>query len=148
VHLKTAPTLKHFLAYNVERDRDTVSMSVRPRVLREYELPAFRAAIEAGAATGVMPSYNLVNGRPAHLTPLLAEVRSWSREELLVVTDAWAPSNIARVQRYWPTHAEAHAAALLAGIDSFTDQDRDATLTTEAVTVALDQGLVAEWDVD
>ena len=148
VHLKTAPTLKHFLAYNVERNRDTVSMTVRPRVLREYELPAFRAAIEAGAATGVMPSYNLVNGRPAHLTPLLDEVRAWSRDELLVVTDAWAPSNIARVQRYWPTHAEAHAAALCAGIDSFTDQDRDATLTTEAVTAALDQGLLAERDVD
>jgi len=148
VHLKTAPTLKHFLAYNVERDRATVSISVRPRVLWEYELPAFRAAIAAGAATGVMPSYNLVNGRPAHLSPLLDEVRSWSPDELLVVTDAWAPSNIAGVQRYWPTHAEAHAAAVRAGIDSFTDQDGDPSLTTGAIAAALEQGLLAERDVD
>jgi beta-glucosidase len=147
-HLRTAPTLKHFLAYNVEDARDTISVSVRPRVLHEYELPAFRAAIEAGAATGVMPSYNLVNGRPAHLTPLLAEVRHWSRDELLVVSDAWAPSNLVRTQRYCETHAEAHAAALRAGLDSFTDQDRDPTLTLDALGAALDQGLAGEADVD
>ncbi|HXM57062.1 MAG TPA: glycoside hydrolase family 3 C-terminal domain-containing protein [Candidatus Dormibacteraeota bacterium] len=147
-YLKTAPTLKHFLAYNVEDERDTISMSVRPRVLWEYELPAFRAAIAAGAATGLMPSYNLVNGRPAHLSPLIDAVRTWTADALLVVTDAWAPSNIARSQRYYPTHAEAHAAALRAGIDSFTDQDRDPTLTVNAITEALERGLVEERDVD
>ncbi|MFD2355693.1 glycoside hydrolase family 3 N-terminal domain-containing protein [Nonomuraea ferruginea] len=60
--LKTAPTLKHFLAYNNETDRCVTSSNVPPRVLHEYELPAFRPAIEQGAAVAVMPSYNLVNG--------------------------------------------------------------------------------------
>src|SRR5689334_5204865 len=65
-YLKTAPTLKHFLAYNNETDRCTTSSNLPPRVLHDYELPAYRSPIEAGVAVAVMPSYNLVNGRPTH----------------------------------------------------------------------------------
>ena len=147
-YLRTAPTLKHFLAYNQETDRATVSVAVRPRVLHEYELPAFRPALAAGAATGIMPSYNLVNGRPAHLSPLIAEVRGWSAHELLVVSDAFAPSNIAGVQGYLPGHPEAHAAAVRAGVDSFTDQGADPSLTIDSLRAALRRGLLAEADVD
>ncbi|MFD0431340.1 glycoside hydrolase family 3 N-terminal domain-containing protein [Streptomyces zhihengii] len=69
VHWRTAPILKHWLAHNNETDRDVSSASVRPRVLHEYDLRAFRGAVEAGAVAGVMPAYNLVNGRPNHLSP-------------------------------------------------------------------------------
>jgi beta-glucosidase len=148
-YLKTAPTLKHFLAYNLEDDRDTVSVSVRPRVLREYELKAFEPALAAGAATGVMLSYNLVNGRPAHLSPLVDDVvRTWSRDELLVVSDAFGPSNIVNRQRYHPDHATAHAAAVRAGLDSFTDQGPDPSLTIAAIEEALARGLLDEADLD
>ena len=149
VYLRTAPTLKHFLAYNVENDRETVSVSVRPRVLHEYELPAFQPAIAAGAATGIMPSYNFVNGRPAHLSPLINEVvRSWSRQELMVVSDAYAPFNIAGSQRYYPSQAEGHAAAVRAGVDSFTYQGDDPGPTLKALHAALARGLLSEADVD
>ena len=58
-------------------------------MLHEYELPAFRPALEKGAAVAVMPSYNLVNGRPAHLSPLINDVlRAWAPDDLLVVSDA------------------------------------------------------------
>jgi len=148
-YLKTAPTLKHFLAYNCETERTTVSVSVRPRVLREYELPAFEAALAAGAATGVMPSYNLVNGRPAHLSPLLEDVvRRWSADELLVVSDAFAPSNVAGEQRYYPSQPAAHAALVAAGLDSFTDRATDPTFTVACLTAALDEGLLDEALVD
>ena len=80
-YLLTAPTLKHFLGYNNEDFRDLTSSGLRARVLHEYDLPPFRAPIEAGAATGVMPSYNLVNGRPAHVSPLLREIRDWTGEK-------------------------------------------------------------------
>src|SRR5258705_374941 len=77
-----------------------------PRVLHEYELPAFRAPIEAGAAVALMASYNLVNGRPAHLSPLLnGEARGWTPNELLVVGDAGGVANIAGAQGYLPDHA-------------------------------------------
>jgi beta-glucosidase len=147
--LKTAPTLKHFLGYNNETRRDTTSSNLVPRVQYEYELPAFRGPIEAGAAVGVMPSYNLVNGRPAHLNPLInADLRSWTDEEILVVSDAHAPTNVATSQGYYPDHIASHAALLKAGVDSFTDNDGDSAPTVERISRALDLGLISEADVD
>jgi beta-glucosidase len=147
--LRTAPTLKHFLAYNNETRRDTTSSSVPPRVLREYELPAFRAPIEAGAAVAVMASYNLVNGRPAHLSPLInEELRSWTADDVLLVSDAQAPSNVVAPQRYHANHVASHAALVKAGVDSFTENSEDYAPTLDRITAALEQGLLAESDVD
>ncbi len=147
--LKTAPTLKHFLAYNNETDRCTTSSNLPPRVLREYELPAFRGPIEEGVAVAVMPSYNLVNGRPAHLSPLIGQVlRAWAPDDLLVVSDAYAPGNLTTLQGYHDTPPEAYAHALRAGIDSFTQDDDRAGATLGHLRDALDRGLLAEEDVD
>ncbi|MFF3937589.1 glycoside hydrolase family 3 protein [Streptomyces phaeofaciens] len=148
-HLKTAPTLKHYLANNNEYHRTTTSSELRPRVAKEYDEAAFGPAIEADAATGVMSSYNLVNGRPNTVNPDLDDVvRSWTDRELLNVTDAFAPGNLPGDQGYFPTLAEGDAAALKAGIDSFTDNGADPGPTVTAVTSALDRGLLAESDVD
>ncbi|HEX6524551.1 MAG TPA: glycoside hydrolase family 3 C-terminal domain-containing protein [Streptosporangiaceae bacterium] len=147
-YLLTAPTLKHFLGYNNEDFRDLTSSALRPRVLHEYDLPPFRAPIEAGLATGVMPSYNLVNGRPAHVSPLLRLIRTWTDEELLTCSDAWAPSNLVNTEHYFDDHAHAYAAALRAGLDSFTDADSDGTFTATAIRQALGLGLITMADVD
>ncbi|MFD1148860.1 beta-glucosidase family protein [Saccharothrix hoggarensis] len=148
-YLRTAPTLKHFLGYNNEDDRCVTSSDLRPRVLHEYELPCFRGPVEAGAAVAVMPSYNLVNGRPAHLSPLIEEeLRTWAPDGLAVVSDAYAPSNVAGLQGYLPTQAEGHAALLNAGLDSFTDQDADPSLMIESVTTAIKDGLLDRAVVD
>ena len=145
-YLKTAPTLKHFFAYNHEANRDTASSGVRPRLLREYYLRAFSPAVRAGAAAGVMLSYNLVNGRPNHLSPYVAELLDWAPEDLLIVSDANGPSNIAGSQGYYPTQPEGHAAALRAGLDTFTDQDP--TFTLANLHAGLDRGLLTEADID
>ncbi|MEU4192408.1 glycoside hydrolase family 3 C-terminal domain-containing protein [Kribbella sp. NPDC026611] len=148
-YLKTAPTLKHFLAYNNETDRCTTSSNLPPRVLHDYELPAFRAPIEAGAAVAVMPSYNLVNGRPAHLSPLINEaLRTWTTDDVLVVSDAYAPGNLFGLQRYHPDAATAYAAALRAGVDSFTQDDSDSGPTIERIQHALERGLLTDDDID
>jgi beta-glucosidase len=147
-YLLTAPTLKHFLAYNNERDRDLTSSAVRPRVLHEYDLPPFREPIEAGAATGVMPAYNLVNGRPNHVSPYLELARGWTGADLLVCSDAYAPSNLVSTEHYFDDHPAAHAAALRAGLDSFTDQDGDGAFTVAQLTAALERGLITRADVD
>ncbi|WP_345557716.1 glycoside hydrolase family 3 C-terminal domain-containing protein [Nonomuraea rosea] len=146
---KTAPTLKHFLAYNNETDRCTTSSNLPPRVLREYELPAFRPAIEQGVAVAVMPSYNLVNGRPAHLSPLIEQVlRAWAPDDLLVVSDAYAPGNLTALQGYHDTLPEAYAHAVKAGLDSFTQDDDRTEATLGHLRDALAQGLLGEADVD
>lgn len=149
VFWRTVPTLKHFLAYNNETDRALTSSRLRPRVLREYELPAYRGPIEAGVVGAVMPSYNLVNGRPNHVArELLDELRSWAPRSLLVVSDAAAPGNLFTFERYHPDHVTGHAAMLRAGIDSFTDNDADAGPTTSRIAAALDRGLITEADID
>ncbi|PSM37916.1 sugar hydrolase [Streptomyces dioscori] len=146
---RTAPVLKHWLAHNNETDRATASSSVRPRVLHEYDLRAFRETVEAGAVAGVMPAYNLVNGRPNHVSPYLAEqLRAWTDQDLLVCSDAGAPSNLVDSEHYFDTHEEATAAALLAGVDSFTDHGTDNAQIVARVQEALRQGLLAETDID
>ncbi|WP_344585520.1 glycoside hydrolase family 3 C-terminal domain-containing protein [Nonomuraea roseoviolacea] len=147
--LRTAPTLKHFLAYNNETDRCVTSSNLPPRVLHEYELPAFRPAVESGAAVAVMPSYNLVNGRPAHLSPLIeSALRAWAPGDLLVVSDAYAPANLTGVQGYHDTLPEAYAHAVKAGLDSFTQDDDRPEATLGHLREALRRGLLAEADVD
>ncbi|GAA0561696.1 glycoside hydrolase family 3 protein [Paractinoplanes ferrugineus] len=149
--LRTAPTLKHFLGYGSETDRCLTSSNLSPRVLREWELPCYRRPIERGSAVAVMASYNLVNGRPAHVTPYLNdELRTWTTDEIFVVSDAYAPSNLADPdqQAWFPDHAESHAAALKAGIDSFTDADNRSFVTIERIDEAMRRGLVTEGDVD
>ncbi|MEV7208550.1 MULTISPECIES: glycoside hydrolase family 3 C-terminal domain-containing protein [unclassified Streptomyces] len=146
---RTAPVLKHWLAHNNETARDTSSSSVRPRVLHEYDLRAFRETVEAGAVAGVMPAYNLVNGRPNHLSPHLGRhLRTWTEEDLLVCSDAGAPSNLVDSEHYFDTHEEATAAALRAGVDSFTDHGTDSSKIVARVRGALERGLLTEADVD
>ncbi|WP_241003030.1 glycoside hydrolase family 3 protein, partial [Streptomyces sp. CB01881] len=151
-YLRTAPVIKHFLAYNNEDDRCTTSSGLRPRVLQEYDLAAFRPVVASGAATGAMAAYNLVNGRPCHVSPLIeAELRRWARptgHELFVVSDAEAPSNLVDPEQYFDDHAESHGAALKAGIDSFTDHGEDSETPVGRLREALERGLIDQADVD
>jgi len=151
-YLRTAPVLKHFLAYNNEDDRCTTSSGLRPRVLQEYDLAAFRPVVASGAATGAMAAYNLVNGRPCHVSPLIeAELRRWAEptgHELFVVSDAEAPSNLVDPEHYFDDHAEGHGAALRAGIDSFTDHGEDSATVVGRLREALERGLIDQDEID
>ncbi|WP_205708801.1 glycoside hydrolase family 3 C-terminal domain-containing protein [Kineococcus siccus] len=147
----TVPTLKHFLGYSNETDRDTTSSQLRERVLHEYELPAFRGPVQAGVVGAVMLSYNLVNGVPAHVSPLVrSELRSWvaHSDDLAVVSDAGAPGNLVRSERTFPDQVAADAAAVRAGLDSFTDDERNSAVTLDALTGALEAGLLTGAEVD
>ncbi len=98
-----AATAKHFVANNQERDRDEVDVAVGERALRELYLPAFRAAVEAGASA-VMTAYNRVNGRyMSEHGPLLETLR-----------DEWGFTGVT-VSDWWGTHET--VAAARAGLD-------------------------------
>jgi beta-glucosidase len=125
-----------------------VSASVPPRVLNEYDRRAFRPAIAADAATGVMAAYNLVNGRPNHVSRDLDAIRSWTPQTLMNVADAFGVGNVWNDDAYYPTAVEADAAAIKAGLDSFTENDANAEPTTTAIKAGLVQGLLAQADVD
>ncbi|MGW2639146.1 glycoside hydrolase family 3 C-terminal domain-containing protein [Streptomyces sp. NPDC001348] len=55
-------TVKHYAENNQEDNRMGVNVNVDEQTLRQIELPAFQAAVKAGAGA-VMCSYNSVNGR-------------------------------------------------------------------------------------
>ncbi|WP_052398069.1 glycoside hydrolase family 3 protein [Streptomyces sp. NRRL F-5123] len=151
-YLRAAPVLKHFLAYNNEDDRCTTSSGLRPRVLHEYDLAAFRPVVASGTATGAMAAYNLVNGRPCHVSPLIEdELRDWAAptgHELFVVSDAEAPCNLVDPEHYFDDHPQAYAAALKAGIDSFTDHEQDSATVTGWLRQGVERSLIDEDDVD
>jgi beta-glucosidase len=148
-YLKTAPVLKHFYAYNNEVDRSVTSSNLTPRVKHEYDQAAFKPAISANAATGVMASYNEVNGRPTHVDRDLNEVvRSWTDKTLYNVSDAWAPHAVTQAQHYYADEDEAYANVLKAGIDSFTVDNSDSTLLVATLKSALDKGLLSVDDID
>ena len=146
----TVPTLKHFLAYNNETDRNVSSSQLRARVLHEYELPAYRGPVEDGVAGAVMLSYNLVNGRPAHVSDLVGgELRQWRNGgDITIVTDAGAPSSLYTAEKYFDDAASAYAAALRAGVDSFTEDSDNPEPSLRHLKDALDRGLISEVDID
>jgi beta-glucosidase len=155
-HLLTAPTLKHYLANNNEVSRATFDVQLRERVLNEYDRQAFRPAISADAATGVMSSYNPVNGRPNAVNPDLGTlVRSWTNKDLLNVTDAGLPDSLAGSgtdpnwnTHYYPNFTEGDAAIIKSGTDSFTVDNGNTTNTVTAIKDALAKGLLTTADID
>jgi len=148
-YLKAAPVLKHYMANNNEVRRDQTNSSLRPRVKKEYDEVPFKVPLQADAATGVMTAYNLINGRPATAHSDVNDlVRKWAAKPLFNVTDAGGPNNLVGSQQYYGTLAEADAATLKAGVDSFTVDDTNSANTVNAVKEALAKGLLAESDVD
>lgn len=114
-----ASTLKHFLGYHaVTSGKDRTPAYIPEDALREYHLPPFKAAIEAGAHT-IMVNSGIINGVPVHanydlLTNLLKEELGF---EGLVVTD-WADiENLHRRDRVASSDREAIKMAINAGVD-------------------------------
>ncbi len=116
---KVATSLKHFLGYHATASgKDRTPSYISEDALREYHLPAFKAAIDAGAHT-IMINSGIINGVPVHanytiLTKLLKEELGFKG---LVVTD-WADiENLHRRDRVAATDKEAVMLAINAGID-------------------------------
>lgn len=114
-----ASSLKHFLGYHATiSGKDRTPSYIPEDALREYHLPAFKAAVEAGAHT-IMVNSGIINGIPVHanyelLTKLLKEELGFNG---LVVTDWGDIENLHRRDRIAPTDKDAIRMAVNAGID-------------------------------
>lgn len=144
-YLELAATLKHYAAYDDERDRiKTGDDKVDEDTLRNYYLPQFKAGIMAGKASSIMSSYNGINGMPnAENKMLLTDILrgEWGFQGF-VVPDSGAVQNLVSAYHKYPTLQIAAAKTVLAG------SDLDDGSYAIALPKALDEGLLSQKEID
>ena len=114
-----ASCMKHFLGYQVPTSgKDRTPTYISEEALREYHLPPFKAAIEAGSQT-IMINSGIINGVPVHANPDI--LTKLLREELgfkgLVVTDWGDIEYLHTRDKVAATMKDAIAMAINAGVD-------------------------------
>ncbi|MBB5636097.1 beta-glucosidase [Pedobacter cryoconitis] len=116
---RVASSIKHFLGYQVPvSGKDRTPAYISDQALREYHLPSFRAAIQAGAKT-IMINSGIINGVPVHanynlLTKLLKEELGFKG---LAVTDWGDIENLYKRDHVAKDNKDAVRIAINAGID-------------------------------
>jgi beta-glucosidase len=114
-----AASLKHYIGYSFPTTGGDRSPALIPEItLREYFLPAFAAAVKAGAHT-VMVNSSEINGVPGHANPYI--LKTILREELdfqgLVVSDWQDIEKLVNVHHVAADEKDAARIAILAGVD-------------------------------
>ena len=116
---RVASSIKHFLGYQVPiSGKDRTPAYISDQALREYHLPSFRAAIQAGAKT-IMINSGIINGVPVHanynlITKLLKEELGFKG---LAVTDWGDIENLYQRDHVAKDNKDAVRIAINAGID-------------------------------
>jgi beta-glucosidase len=114
-----AATGKHFLGYSLPRSgKDRTTAWIPERRLREYVLPPFRAAVDAGVRT-VMINSGDINGEPVHashriLTDLLRTELGFTG---IAVSDWEDIIKLQTMHRVAPSYRDAARLAVMAGVD-------------------------------
>ncbi|WP_242691611.1 glycoside hydrolase family 3 N-terminal domain-containing protein [Desertivirga arenae] len=116
---RVASCMKHFLGYQVSvSGKDRTPAYISEQALREYHLPAFKAAIDAGAHT-IMINSGIINGVPVHANSdiLIKLLRQELGFKGLVVTDWGDIENLYQRDKIARDHKEAIMIAINSGID-------------------------------
>ncbi|WP_254070816.1 glycoside hydrolase family 3 N-terminal domain-containing protein [Pedobacter sp. L105] len=114
-----ASSVKHFLGYQTAvSGKDRTPSFISDQALREYHIPPFKAAIDAGAKT-IMINSGIINGIPVHanyniLTKLLKEELGFKG---LAVTDWGDIENLNQRDHVAKDNKDAVRIAINAGID-------------------------------
>jgi beta-glucosidase len=174
-YLKVAATAKHYAMNNVEDNRLSGDSVTTEADLRQYYLKQFQGLIENDHVSGLMTSYNAVNGTPSAVNTYtvneLAQrtfgFQGYTTSDCDAVNSAWAEppgghawaapgwtSSQSNGQVIWtnttthatiPAAAGAEAYALRAGTQLVCTGD-EATLPN--IQAAIDAGLLSEGVID
>ncbi|MBQ1209806.1 MAG: glycoside hydrolase family 3 C-terminal domain-containing protein [Bacteroidales bacterium] len=120
--LTMAACLKHFALYgDAEGGRDYTAVDMSERRMREFYLPPYKAAVDAGVAS-VMTSFNLLNGEHATAHGFLMNelLRGEWNYKGLVMTDYGSIKEML-VNRHGLAEDKASAAKM--ALDATTDMD-------------------------
>jgi len=119
-HPKVLAYLKHFTAYSRETGRGNDDYNISMHDLFDTYLPQFEMGLKDGKATGVMCSYNAVNGKPMCANEFLLKdiLRTkWKLPHAHVTTDCGAVANLRGNPANAPDDATAAAWSLMNGSD-------------------------------
>lgn len=150
-YVKTVTTVKHFVANNVEQDRERIFSNINKKDLYEYYFPAYKTCIVDEEATGIMAALNGLNGVPC-------SAQNWAVNGVLrnewgfkgyVIADWAAVQGIETNMKYAKSQPEAAAMAIKAGVDQecFRNNKREAPMVV-ALKPAIEQGLLTEDELD
>ncbi|NQU87951.1 MAG: glycoside hydrolase family 3 C-terminal domain-containing protein [Mariniphaga sp.] len=141
---QSAALLKHFLANSNEENRTSTSSDFDERLFYEYYSMPFQMGFVEGGAKCFMTSYNLVNGIPATVHPMIEEaaVKQWGVDGV-ICTDAGGFRNLTRSQRYYDNTTQSAAGTVNAGINQYLDRNFE-----EPVKTAIEEGLLTEKRLD
>lgn len=153
-HLQASACCKHYAANSMEHateggltwTRHNFSATITQQDLVDSYLAPFQSCVEKAHVTGLMCSYNAINGVPSCANDwLLKDVArgEWGFDGY-ITSDCDADADVVRAHHYqnW-TAAEAVAGVLAAG----TDVDCSSYVGANA-QAALDQKLITEADID
>mmetsp|Transcript_9629 Transcript_9629/g.23703 ORF Transcript_9629/g.23703 Transcript_9629/m.23703 type:complete len:759 (+) Transcript_9629:24-2300(+) len=127
--IRASACCKHFEAYSMEEadgfSRHNFSAKVSPRDEAEVYRPAFEACISEGRASGVMCSYNAVNGVPSCASYELNTelVRNQWGFDGYITSDCAAVSDVWDTHNYTKTMGEAINVTFSAGMDIGCDDN-------------------------
>jgi beta-glucosidase len=114
-------TAKHFAAHGQpEGGTNIAPVNVSERVLREYFLPSFEAAVREAHVMSVMASYNEIDGVPSHANRwLLGKVlrQEWGFDGM-VASDYYGIPQLESLHHVAADKSEAARLALEAGVDA------------------------------
>ena len=141
-------TPKHFAANFVgDGGRDSYSIHISERLLREVYLPAFEAAICEGGALSIMAAYNSLDGLPCSCNPwLLTELLrgEWGFEGF-VVSDYDSVIHILEKHAVAADKTEVAKRAVEAGLDVELPKS---ICFTDPMLAGLKDGTISEKAVD
>ncbi|MFI6096478.1 glycoside hydrolase family 3 C-terminal domain-containing protein [Lentzea sp. NPDC051213] len=174
-YLKVAATLKHYALNNVEDDRLSGNSATTEADMRQYYLKQFKDLIEHDNASGLMTSYNSINGTPGavhgYLVNQLAQrtygFDGYSVSDCDAIATVWQPpptghlwaapgwrSAIEGAQVVWTNNTTgrkipAAAGALAWGLRAGTQLNCEgANATLANVQAAIDAGILSEGVLD
>lgn len=146
-HWMVSPVMKHFIANSYEDGRHVVSSDMPERQLREYYGYTFWKCIKDAGCRGFMTSYNMLNGVPMTVNPIVRgmAVDEWGMDGV-ICSDESAMMRVISDYGTLPSLAEVAAAGIKCGITQFLSDDKEDS--QGAIWEALRLGLITEADID
>ncbi len=150
-YTKTVTTVKHYVANNVDKGRESHHSYINRKDLYEYYFPTYKTCIVDEEATGIMTALNGLNGIPcsAHNWAVNGVLRNEWGFAGYVIADWTAVQGIEKNMKYAKSQPQAAAMAIKAGVDQecFRNDKKQAPMVY-ALKPAIEQGLLTEAELD